>query len=422
MTSTTSTSNARPRRALEGIRILELTVAVAGPVAGHVLADMGVEQIKIEAPFARPARVPHPTPLKEGAPNRPYNRGPQFNELNRSKRLVSLDLAKPAGRDAFLRLVEISDAVIENFSPRVLKNLRLDYPELRAVNPGIVLVSMPAFGKTGPYENRSSYGPGIDAMSGIAHLTGYPNRGPGKPANYYCDHNAGVLAAFSTLAAIRHRRRTGVGQYIELAMLEGELQVCAPALLDAAVNGREQMRTGNRHPWMAPHGVYPSAGEDEWVAVAVDTGAQWRALCEAIERPDLAADPGLATASGRRARHDELDEAISAWTAARTKQDAEDRLQAAGIPAGALSDTAELLEHPQLVAREAFTWVDHPEGGPFPHTRTAWRSLRGNEGAAAPAPLFADSNDYVLGELLGMTPAEIANLEAAGIVAREPKN
>jgi crotonobetainyl-CoA:carnitine CoA-transferase CaiB-like acyl-CoA transferase len=240
-------------RPLAGIRVIELSLAVAGPVAGQVLGDMGAEVIKVEAPFGRDATPSEFVPAAEGETARPWDRVPKFNELNRSKRSVVLDLADLRGRDVFLALVAQSDVVLENFSSRVLPNLGLDYDSLCRVKPDIILVDMPGFGSTGPYAQRLSYGPGVDAMSGLAHLTGYRGGGPVKPGNHYCDQNAGVLAALATMAALRHRRRTGVGQRIELAMLEGELQTVGEALLGTSLGATIPARIGNRDPVMAPH-------------------------------------------------------------------------------------------------------------------------------------------------------------------------
>lgn len=406
---------------LAGVRIVELTNVVAGPIAGHVLTDLGAESIKVEQPRARVARPSAAAALREGAPDRPYNRVVQFNELHRGKRHIALDLAQPAARALFLELVAISDVVLENYAPRVLGNLGIDYATLREAKPDIVLVSMPAFGKTGPYATRGAYGPGIDAMSGLSHLTGYPDRGPGKPANFYCDQNAGLTAALATIAALRHRGLTGEGQYIELSMLEGELQLLAPALMDAAFNGREQTRLGNRHAWIAPHGVYRCRGDDAWVAIACEEDAQWRALCDAIERPDLAADERFATQPDRHANPDALDEAIEAWTSRRTHHEAQRLLQAAGVAAGALLDAAEVRADAQLRHREVLVFADHPEVGPSPHTRTAWRSRRGHDGVTGPAPLYGEATEYVLGELLSIDAGRRDALIAEGAVARSPQ-
>ncbi len=407
-------------RPLEGIRVLELTTAVAGPVAGCVLADLGAEVIKLEAPGARTAAQTAAPPPIEGAPDHPWNRIPFFNDLHRGKRLLSLNIGHPEGRELFLRLVERSDVVLENFAPRVLGNLGVEYPQLCEAREDIILVSMPAFGKTGPYANRSSYGPGIDAMSGLSHLTGYPDRGPGKPAQFYCDYNAGLTAALATMAALRHRRRTGEGQRIELSMLEGELQLLAPALLDVGMNGRTQTRIGNRHAWLAPQGVYRCAGDDEWVAVCVENDEQWRALATTIGQPDLAAAPGYATAALRHEHHDEIDAHIEAWTGGRGHYEAMYALQAAGVAAGAVLDVGEVHRDPHLTHREAFSWREHPEMGHFPHSRTAWRSRRGIHGVTGSGPTYGDGNEHAVCGLLGEPLERLHSLIKAGVVATRP--
>jgi benzylsuccinate CoA-transferase BbsF subunit len=406
---------------LAGIRVLDFTNAVAGPTATSILGDFGADVIKVEGPDTRGPQPPGTAPLKAGAADEPYNRVIHFNDLNRSKRSVVLDLRQTQGRQAFLGLARVSDAVVENFSPRVMANLELDYPDLRRVRPDIILVSMPAFGKSGPHRDRISYGPGIDAMSGLSHHTGYPDGPPSKPGNFYCDQNAAQLASMALLAALRHRRRTGEGQYIECAMIEGELQLVAEALLDYQMNGRVQERSGNRHAWMAPHGVYRCAGEDAWVAIAVETDAQFAALCATMGRDELAADPRFAGALARHANQDELDAIVSAWTAGRDKHAVQRELQAGGVPAGAALDVAELLADEHVQAKDVFQQVEYPDlVRAYPHTRVAFR-LRGHRSRIdVRAPRFGEHNDAVLHDLLGLNGAEIGELRAAGIVADRP--
>lgn len=396
-------------------------MAVAGPIAGHVLGDMGAEVIRVEPPLARPVAGLHVAPRAEGAPDRPYNRIVLFNEFNRSKLGLTLDLTKERGREVFLRLVAISDLVIENMSPRVLPELRLDYPHLREARQDIILVSMPAFGSTGPLRDRISYGPGIDAMSGLSWLTGYPDRGPLKPGNYYCDQNAGLLAAFAALAALRHRRRSGRGQHVELSMLEGEIQLVGEALLDYVMNGRVQGRTGNQQPCMAPHGAYPCATEDRWVAIAVGSDGEWHALCQAMGRPDLASDERFADVVSRVRHRDEVDAVVGAWTRELEHRDVKRRLQEAGVPAGAALTTAEVLEDPQLQARGHFQTIEHPETGPAPHAQVAWRLSATPSPPQRAAPCFGQHNDYVLKDLLGMSDEEVAQLAEERVIAREQR-
>ena len=407
-------------RPLEGTRVIDFTNAVAGPIAGFILADLGADVIKVEAPTARPLHAAGTAPLLEGGDDLSYNRMMTFNELNHGKRGISLDIATPAGHALFLELAAKSDILIENFAPRVLGNLGIDYEALKAVNPAIIVVSMPAFGHDGPYRNRISYGPGIDAMSGCSHLTGYADGPPMKPGNFFCDQNAGVHAAFATLAALRHRGRTSEGQKVELAMIEGEFQIMGDAYIDFVMNGRERMRSGNDHPRMAPHDAFPCEGDDAWVAIAVEDDTQWTALCRVIDRPDLAADPRFALEADRHANRAELHEPLSQWTRQRTHYAAQEELQAAGVPVGAVLNAVELLRDPHVVARHGFEYVDVPNVGPAPYPRVAFTLSETPVPIRDPAPGFGQHNRAVFGELLGHSDDNLALLEATGVIASVP--
>lgn len=406
---------------LAGIRIIDFTNAVAGPTATSLLGDFGAEVIKVEGPDTRHLNPPGTGPLKLGAADEPYNRVMHFNDLNRSKLSLVLDLAKPEGRRRFLELVQISDVVVENFSPRVMGNLRIDYSDLCAVRPEIILISMPAFGKTGPYRDRISYGPGIDAMSGLSHLTGYVGGPPMKPGNFFCDQNAGLLAASACLAAIRHRNRSGEGQYVECAMIEGELQIVAEALIDYQMNGYVQQRIGNRHPTIAPHGVYLCAGDDAWVAIAAGSDEEFAALCGVIGRDDLACDPRFASAGQRHANQEALDPLITAWTASREKLEVQRVMQAAGVPAGAALNVAELLANEHVLARDQFQQVAYPDlARPYPHTRAAFRLRVHQSSIERRAPRYGEQNGYVLHDLFGLPEETLANLHEQGITRDRP--
>ncbi|MGE0601557.1 MAG: CaiB/BaiF CoA transferase family protein [Dehalococcoidia bacterium] len=403
---------------LAGVRVIDFTNAVAGPIASFILADLGAEVIKIEAPTSRPKVAAGTAPLLEGAEAPSYNRIMLFNELNHGKRSFSVDVAKPAGRELFLKLAEKSDVVVQNFAPRVMGNLGIDFGALQAVNPRIVLASMPAFGLSGPLRDRISYGPGIDAMSGLSHLTGYPDGPPIKPGNFFCDQQAGVLTAFAVTSALRHARLTGEGQHVELAMIEGEFQVLGDAYIDFAMNGRERRRTGNDHPAMEPHGMFRCLGEDAWVAIAVEDESQWNTLCNVIGQPELAARyPDVA---GRKAARPEIAGAITAWTSTRTHYGAQDALQAAGVAAGAVPNPVELLKDPQVLAYDGFEYVETPGVGPTPYPRVAFRLSETPVPVSGPAPGFGEANDYILRDILGVGADDIASLRSAGIVADEP--
>ncbi len=410
------------RRPLDGIRVLDFTNAVAGPIASFILGDLGADVIKVESPFSRPLNAAGTAPLREGGEDRGYDRMMLFNELNHGKRGVSLDVSRPEGRALFLRLAATADVVVENFAPRVMGNLGIDYQQLCKVQPDIILVSMPAFGLSGPYRDRTSYGPGVDAMSGLSHLTGYPDDSPMKPGNFFCDQNAGVHAAFATLAALWHRGQTGEGQLVEMPMIEGEFQMLGDAYIDYAMNNRDRMRSANAHPRMAPHGVYPCVGEDAWVVIAIETDGQWVRLCQMIERNDFASDPKFATQIARRAHSAEIDVALSKWTSSRTPRAAQDALQRVGVPAAAVLNAKELLEDPHVVARGGFQYVDVPNVGRTPYPRVAFTLSETPVTIEKAAPQFGEDNDDIYEGLLGLSREQITEMEGKAIITRVPIN
>ncbi len=407
-------------RPLAGYRILDFTNAVAGPMSTSLLGALGADVIKVESPNSRPRVAAGAAPLQEGAEDLSYNRIMLYNALNHSKRGISLDVGRPEGREVFLKMTANADAVVQNFSPRVMGNLGLDYEALKAAKPDIILSSMPAFGLSGPYRDRSAYGPGVDAMSGLCHLTGYEDGPPMKPGNFFCDQNAAVLSACATMAALWHVSHGGRGQHIELAMIEGEFQILGDAYIDFAMNGRERRRTGNAHPQMEPHGVFPCAGEDAWVAIAVETDEQWCAMGKAIGRSDLANDSTLATLGGRQKQRGAIDAAISSWTSTRDHVEVQDYLQAAGIPAAAVLDVAELLANPHVVARHGFEYVAVPNVGPTPYPRPAFVLSGTPTPLTLHAPAFAQDNAAVMGEVAGIDADVLAALETKRIISPVP--
>lgn len=405
---------------LAGLRVIDLTVAVAGPVATHLLGDLGADVIRVEPPFGRPTAHLDVVPVTEGAADRPYNRAAGYIDLQRSKRGMTLDLSKPLGREILLRLVSASDVVIENMAPRVLPGLGLAYDDLRAAKSDIVLVSMPAFGATGPLRDRVAFGPGIDAMSGLAHLTGYPDRGPMNASLYYCDYNAGALAAAAALAAVRHRDRSGEGQHVELAMLEGELQLVADALIDYTMNGRVGSRRGNGHPSMAPHGVYPCAADDRWIAIACADDRQWASICAVVRRPDLLREPRFADVVSRVRNREEVDEIIASWTSKRQASAAARELNDAAVPASPVQTIADLFEDAHLRARDWIQYSDHPEAGMVPHTRAAFTLSGTPAGVDRHAPAFGQDNAYVLRVVLDLDDETISAAYRERVVRDEP--
>ncbi len=408
-------------RPLAGVRVLDMTVAVAGPVATLLLGALGAEVLRIETPWARPRNPTSALPAPADAPDEPWNREARLNELANSKRSVALNLALPEGREVFLDLVDVSDIVIENYSPRVMGNFDLGWEVLHARNPRLIYVRMPAFGASGPWRDRISYGPGIDAMSGLSWLTGYRGGPPLKPGNFYCDQNAGLHAASAALAALRARERDGVGQTVELAMLEGELQLVGDALLVAQLTGREPSRIGNEHTSWAPHGVYPAKPSeddpDAWIAIACRNDAEWDALLGVWRDAAAASDLRFRTALRRWKHREALDNLLAEWTVQFDPLELAERLQAAGVPASAVMGARTLLRDPQVAARQAVGALQHPQVGPSPAPQAAYRLSETPAPPKSAAPLFARDTRPVLAELLGYSAERIDALIAAGVAA-----
>jgi crotonobetainyl-CoA:carnitine CoA-transferase CaiB-like acyl-CoA transferase len=394
------------QRPLSGVRVIDLTFVVAGPVGTSVLGSLGAEVIKIENTVARVNNQPYSEP-----PPRQTN----FLDLNRNKLGITLNLSTPAGKDIFRRLVAISDVVIDNFSPRVMRNFSFEYADLAKINPGIIVASMPAFGNTGPMRDRGSFGPGIDAMSGLSHLTGYPDSTPLKPGNYYCDFNAGVHAALAVMAAVYHKRRTGRGQAIEVAMRDGETQLIGEYILEYVLNRTVQERAANYHPTMAPHNVYRCLGDDKWLAIAVASDAEWASLCHVMGRPELATDPRFATALARKRHEAALDENVAAWTRGRGHIAAMHALQAANVAAAAVMTTEEIASDPQFQHRGTFQLVQKPGTEDLRLGRVAWLARRA-QSVLERAPEYGEHTVQVLRDLLHLSDDEISDLAAAGAI------
>lgn len=409
---------------LSKLRVIDLGRVFAGPFAARLLADMGAEVIRVESPkrSGRGGLKPQPGAVYPGGNpgERPYNRVAYYNEVNRNKRAISLDLSIEEGRNIFLRLVSISNVVVENFSPRVMANLGLDYDVLKQVQPGLVMVSMSAYGATGPYRDYVSFGPGVEAMSGFASLTGYPGGPPLRAGVAYADVIGGTQAALAVLIALRHRGRTGEGRHIDLSLREAILPLLGEFIVGHSINHRVPGPTGNRHAVFAPHGCYRCRGDDAWIAISVESEEEWRHFSTALDSPGWTTEQRFADMRLRHENHDELDRLMEAWTLGRDNFEAMRTLQGAGVRAGAVLTVAEVVRDPHLQARGFFRKLAHPEAGEHLHPGVAWRLSRSPGSLDRAAPCFAEDNAYVFGELLGMSGEEIAALEQEGIAPLLP--
>lgn len=384
----------RPNRLpLHGVRVVDLSWIIAGPTAARFLAMMGAEVIKVGS-----ARRPDPS-----------TRGAPFQAYNQSKRSCALNIATPAGLNLARQLIAQSDVVIENFAAGVIERLGLGYDVLRAIKPDLIMVSSSGTGHSGPDKDYVAYGSLLQYYTGWNSISGYPDGEPIK-GGLWADPWVGLELAMVTAAALHHRAVTGEGQYVDYSMAEA-LTACLPeALLDFQMNARERRPMANADYRYVPHNLYRCKGPDRWIAIAVTNEAEWQALCRVIERPDLAAVPGFATAAGRRAHQDDIDVAITAWTKDQDDYEAMRRLQQAGVPAGPFLEPSRLFHDPHL-----------RQGGYFTRLRThdgTWRDLPGIgwrfDGGPAPymalAPVLGQDNDYVYREILGLSEAEIAQL------------
>ena len=408
--------------ALGAFRICDFTGQLAGAGATRWLAAFGAEVIRIEDPV-REGRWD----ILRGTPpfvdeRRGIDMGGAFNNHNAGKYGITLNLRTEKGKDILERLVAVSDVVSENFAKGVLERWGFGYERLREIKPDIVYVSNCGFGHRGPYSDFKTWGPIVQAVSGLTFTNGLPDREPAGWGYSFMDHTGAYYMAIAILLALLHRQRTGEGQWVDLACTESALTLHGPALLDWTVNRRPTRRPGqphsNRSQWppMAPHGIYPCAGDDEWVAIACRNEADWQALGGAIDE-DWCRSDGFADLNGRIDAQDELDAALGAWTAPRGKRDVETMLRDAGVPVAAVAKPAERIDEDPSTARFGL-WPTVPhakmgdvrvDGQPVHFSKTDWRLTRGG-------PCLGEHNEEVLTGLLGFAADEVAELREEGVI------
>ncbi|HEY1412753.1 MAG TPA: CoA transferase, partial [Rhodopila sp.] len=401
---------------LHGMRIIDLTMGWAGPTAARHLGELGAEIIKVEA-----CQYPdwwRGTDLRASfIAEQKYEKIPWFQLMNRNKLDVTLDLTHPEGVALLKRLVADADAVIENYSAEVLRKLGLDYSVLSKIKPGLVMLSMPAFGSDNAWSACRGYGSTLEQASGLPTITGFPDDPPTMNQTAYGDPVGGFNAAAALMVALLHKQATGQGQNIDLSQVECMLPLVAPALIEQSATGHIPPRTGNRHPRHVPQGCFRCAGNDAWVAVSITSDAMWRALCGAIGREDLA----NLTAEQRRTQQDELEALIATWTAGRTPDEAMAALQARGIAAGAVRTPLALTEDPHLVARGFWRKLDRPFIGMHWQSSAAFREGPDAYPVRRVAPTLGQDNESILGGRLGLTRSDIDRLAASDVIGTIPK-
>ncbi len=415
------------KQPLKNYRVLDLSRIWAGPYCTKLMADLGAEIIKMESLSVYDSHRGPVSPARgiaaypDGEPGEePWNRNGWFNCLHMSKYGITLELTSDEGRRVFERLVSISDVLIENFRQGSLERLGYDYKALRKHRPDLIYVSMPAFGNTGPWKGYLGYGIGQEQLSGMAHLTGYPDDGPMKSGINHGDPITGSHAAGVLLAALRRRRRTGKGMYIDVSQQESAVAFMGGELLSYQMTGQEPDRIGNRSRWYAPCNAYPCAGEDRWITIAATNDAEWERLTVAMDAAPLAEDDRFATADARMAHQDELDPIIAGWTSDHDAFALAERLQAAGVPAGPVLRGPDLLADRHYAERGTFVTVDHPQVGPKQYPGIPWK-MSGTPGEVRwPSPTLGQHNRQIFGGLLGLTTGDIDALESGGVIGTKP--
>lgn len=419
---------------LADVRICDFSAVWAGQSATVYLADLGAECIKVENPYvwnpmtraAAPAldrmmaaRIP---PWLGGHPGgdpgpRPWNNSPGFLQVLRNKKSFTVDSRRPEGRALVEALIATSDVIAENLAIGTLEKLGLDDAAIRAIRPDIIILHMPAFGRTGAYVEGRGYGAHIDSVAGSTILRGYEDSAPADNVQIFAgDYFAGMHGAIALLAALRHRRRTGEGQIIELSQLETSSQMFPQAAMDAAWNGRVAGAIGNRSiEGYVPSGVYPTRGEDRWIAISCRDDAEWAALVQAMGNPAWAADPAFVTAAGRAAGEAAISERIAAWTATHDRDALFHSLQAGGVTAGPVFTAQDAVDDPHLA--QTGTWQTLPATEDYPETsfhRPPYHFSRSDVSIRLPPAPFGAHNAYVYRGLLGLDEGACERLAAAG--------
>ena len=425
-----------PALPLEGLRILDLGIALAVPYGTMLLADLGAQVIRVESTQVFPNQtrgtLAHPSkeaiqtmaPISGGYPNRdpgqrPFNRFPWANCTGRNKLGMTVDLRKPSGLEVFKRLVRISDAVLENNAPGSLERMGITYAWLKEIKRDIIFVQLSSFGQNGPYRDYRALGLQVDAFCGHDMLRRYRDRDPSY--NTWAvpsDYAGGVAAAAACMLALIHRKRTGQGQHVDISMVENFVNLIGHIVMDYTMNGRVQESHGNRDPDMV-QGVYRCKGEDRWVAITLAGDEHWKGLVAAAGDPQWARDPRFATLTARLRNQDALDPLIEQFTLQYDHREVAQLLQARGVPAGPVLDDADAYQDPQLKAREFFVPVTHADAGTHLYPGMPWKLSRTPLGVRRPPVRLGEHNEYIYKELLGYSDEEYRELETEGHIGTE---
>jgi benzylsuccinate CoA-transferase BbsF subunit len=391
------------RKLFQGIRVVDFTWALSGPISTKHLSDLGAEVIKIETRVRLDIQR---TGSKFGS----------FNQHNSGKLAITINLKKPRGLELMKQLISKSDIVVDNFAGGAMEKMGLGYDVLKGIKPDIIMVSSCMQGQTGPFARHPGIGFRLTALTGFNHITGWPDRQPGW-IGAYTDFIAPRYNILAIMAALEYRQRTGKGQYMDVSQFEGGVQFMAPLILDYTANKHQADRMGNQSEHAAPHNAYRCLGEDRWCAISVFTDDEWKAFCKTIGSPGLSSDARFATLADRKKNEEELDSLVNEWTSTRSAEEVMNAMQAAGVAAGVLETGEDLMEHdPQLKHRQFFTELEHPEVGKYRSNSGAHFKLSKCDCDLVRAPLLGEHNEYVFKGILGVPDDEYSRLVEDGTI------
>ncbi|MBN2062749.1 MAG: CoA transferase [Deltaproteobacteria bacterium] len=402
----------RLKSPLEGIKIADFSWSVVGPTITTFLSYYGAEVIKVES-IHSPEITRHSAPFKNDVVG--IDRSFVFSSLNTNKYSIRLNLKHPRGHEIALKLAGWADIVVQSATEKTLKNLGITHDDLRKVNGDVITLNTTNQGETGPYANQPGYGDSVVALAGFPEVTGWPDREPSLPPGAYTDLVTPWFGCLAILAALEYRRKTGNGQHIDIAQLETGLQMLRPAALMHSANNEIMQRAGNRSFAKAPHGVYRCRGEDRWCSIAVSSETEWMALCRVISNPDISNNSMFLSMSSRKKNEDELDRLIESWTINFSPEEVMARLQKEGVAAGVVKNIKDLHEDPQLMHRQHFRTIKHPELEEYRIEMPPVRLSENNIEIRRHAPCLGEHTSFVCCELLGMTDKEFVQLHSEGV-------
>ncbi|MFC4076661.1 CaiB/BaiF CoA transferase family protein [Salinithrix halophila] len=392
-------------KALQGMKVLDLTRVLAGPYASMILGDLGAEIVKVETPFGG----------DDARGYGPFVNGESvyFINLNRNKKSLTLNLKTDEGKEIFLELVKDTDVVLENYRPGTMEKLGLGYETLKEINPSVIYAASSGFGHTGPFSNKAAYDLIVQGLGGIMSLTGFPNGSPTRVGASIGDITSGLFTVIGILAAVHRRNGSGKGQKVDVAMLDCQVAILENAIARYAVSGESPKPTGNRHPSITPFAVFKSS--DEYIVVAAGNDHLWRKLCCILDREEWMEDPRFKTNADRTSHWDELKNLMGEILVEKTAEEWLQLFEKEGIPSSPINDVEKVVQHPQVLAREMIVHQEHPVAGRIMMPGIPIKLSQNPGSIDHPAPKLGEHNEVIL-ERLGYSRSDIQVLKQKGIL------